>query len=79
VLPAVGIYIANLGDIRDLAKQSQKVETAGLEEARAEAAKFMRLRPSFTISGWGAGLSAFKDPRDDKHPFDALRLVGLPE
>jgi len=50
-----------------------------LEDARAEAVKFLRLGPSFTISGVGRRLMAFRDPRDEKHLFDALRLVGLPE
>jgi hypothetical protein len=49
------------------------------EEARAEAAEFRRLFPSYTISGIGRQLTAFKYPRDDKHFFDGLRKAGLPE
>jgi adenylate cyclase len=50
-----------------------------VEEARAEAAKILRLGPSFTISGVGRRLSAFKSPWDDKQFFDGLRKAGLPE
>jgi len=50
-----------------------------VEEARAEAAEVLRIRPRFTISGVGRLLTAFKYPRDDKHLFDAMRIAGLPE
>lgn len=50
-----------------------------VEEARAEAAEVLRLGPSFTISGAGRRLSAFKSPQDDEHFFDGLRKAGLPE
>jgi adenylate cyclase len=50
-----------------------------IEEARAHAAELLCLGPTFTISGAGRALSAFKDPEDDKHFFDGLRKAGLPE
>jgi len=50
-----------------------------VEKARAEAAEVLRLGPSFTISGAGRRLSAFKSPQDDKHFFDGLSKAGLPE
>ena len=50
-----------------------------LEDARAEAAEVLRFGPSFTISGAGRALSAFKSAQDDKHFFDGLRMAGLPE
>ena len=49
------------------------------QEARAEAAKVLRLAPGFTISGVARRLVSFKYARDDKHFFDALREAGLPE
>jgi adenylate cyclase len=50
-----------------------------LEEARAEAAEVLRLQPNYTIAGMTRPISRFKDPKDDKHFFDALRKAGLPE
>jgi adenylate cyclase len=50
-----------------------------MDEARAEVAQVLRLGPGFTISGAGRTLSAFKDPEDDEHFFDGLRMAGLPE
>jgi adenylate cyclase len=51
-----------------------------LEEAQAEVAEALRLGPSsYTISGIGRRLAAFKYPRDDEHFFEALREAGLPE
>jgi adenylate cyclase len=50
-----------------------------LDEARAEVAKLLRLRPGYTISGTARHLAAFKRPSDEKHFFDALRKAGLPE
>jgi adenylate cyclase len=50
-----------------------------LEEARAEAAEVLRLQPNYTIAGMTRPIAAFKDPKDDKHFFDALRKAGLPE
>jgi adenylate cyclase len=55
------------------------VRMGRLEEARAEAAVVLRLEPTYTISGVGRRLAAFKCPRDDKHLFDGLRKAGLPE
>jgi adenylate cyclase len=49
-----------------------------LEEARAEAAEVVRLQPDYTITGMRR-IVAFKDPKDDKHFFGALRKAGLPE
>jgi hypothetical protein len=49
-----------------------------LEEARAAAAEALRLKPSYSISGF-RWLFGFKDPRDEKHLFDGLRKAGLPE
>jgi len=50
-----------------------------LEEARAEAAEVLRLQPNYTIARMSRPIVAFKDPKDDKHYFDALRKAGLPE
>jgi adenylate cyclase len=50
-----------------------------LDEARAEAAELLRLRPGYTISGTARRLAAFKRPPDEKHFFDALRKAGVPE
>ena len=50
-----------------------------LDEARAEAAELVRLRPGYTISGTARRLVAFKRPTDEKLFFDALRKAGLPE
>jgi len=49
-----------------------------LEEARAEAAEALRLKPRYSISGF-RWLFGFKYPRDEKHLFDGLRKAGLPE
>jgi hypothetical protein len=50
-----------------------------LEEARAVVAEVQRLEPSYTISGVARRLVSFKDPRDEQHFFDGLRMAGLPE
>jgi adenylate cyclase len=50
-----------------------------LDEARAEAAELLRLRPGYTISCTARRLAAFKRPTDEKHFFNALRKAGLPE
>ena len=50
-----------------------------IDEARAEAAEVLRIHPNFTISGTARLACPFKLPEDDKHFFDALRIVGLPE
>ena len=49
-----------------------------LDEARAEVAEVLRLRPGYTISA-ARCLAPFKHAKDDKHYFDALRRAGLPE
>ena len=49
-----------------------------LDEARAEVAEALRLRPGFTI-GATRRLAPFKHAKDDKHYVDALRKAGLPE
>ena len=49
-----------------------------LEEARGEAAEVLRLQPNFTIAGMRR-VVGFKDAKDDRHFFDALRKSGLPE
>jgi adenylate cyclase len=49
-----------------------------LEEARAEAAEVLRLQPNYTIS-MKRRIVVFRDPKDDKHSFDALLKAGLPE
>jgi adenylate cyclase len=50
-----------------------------LEEARAEIAEVLRLDPDTTIAGSIRTLAPFKQAKDDKHFFDALRKAGLPE
>jgi predicted Zn-dependent protease len=50
-----------------------------LDEASAETAELLRLRPGYTISGTARHLATFKRPTDAKHFFDALRKAGLPE
>jgi len=49
-----------------------------LDEARAEMAELLRLRPGYTI-GAARRLAGFKHAKDNKHFFDALREAGLPE
>jgi len=49
------------------------------DEARAEVAEVLRLRPGYTISGGVQVLARFKHTKDEKHFFDALRKAGLPE
>jgi len=49
-----------------------------LDEARAEMAELLRLRPGYTI-GAARRLAGFKHAKDDKHFFVALRRAGLPE
>jgi adenylate cyclase len=50
-----------------------------LDEARAQAAELLRLRPGYTISGTARRLATFKRPTDEKHFFDALKKAGLPK
>lgn len=50
-----------------------------LKEARAEAVEVLRLQPNYTIAAMTRRIVAFKDPKDDRHFFDALRKAGLPE
>jgi adenylate cyclase len=49
-----------------------------LEEARAEVAEAVRLKPKYSISSFREFVS-FKYPQDDNHFFDGLRKAGLPE
>jgi adenylate cyclase len=49
-----------------------------LEEARAEVAEAVRLKPKYSISSFREFVS-FKYPQDDKHFFDSLQKAGLPE
>jgi TolB-like protein/class 3 adenylate cyclase len=51
---------------------------AHLEEARAEVAEAVRLKPKYSISSFREFVS-FKYPQDDNHFFDGLRKAGLPE
>jgi adenylate cyclase len=50
-----------------------------LDEARANVAEVLRLRPGYTISEAGRRLAGFKHGRDDKHFFGSLRKAGMPE
>jgi adenylate cyclase len=50
-----------------------------IDEARAEAAEVLRIQPSYTIAGTARLIAPFKQPEDDKHYCDGLRLAGLPE
>ena len=50
-----------------------------IEHARAAAAEVLRIQPNYTIAGTARLMAPFKQPEDDKHFFDALRLAGLPE
>jgi adenylate cyclase len=47
-----------------------------LEEARAQAAEVMRLRPDFRISSVKL---VYKDPRDGAHVVDAMHMAGIPQ
>jgi adenylate cyclase len=47
-----------------------------LEEARAAAAEFQRLNPSFSLEGWKQ-TAAFKDPALLERDLAALRKAGL--
>jgi adenylate cyclase len=53
-------------------------QSGQLEEARAEAAKVLRINPGFTIEGYKR-FSVYKNPEDDEHRIDGLRKGGLPE
>ena len=48
------------------------------EEARAEAAEFLRIKPSFTLKRMKA-ISLHKNKEDLKRRIEALRKAGLPE
>jgi adenylate cyclase len=50
-----------------------------LKDAQVEAGQVLRLQPNFTIAGTARRIVAFKQLKDDKHFFDALRKAGLPE
>jgi class 3 adenylate cyclase/TolB-like protein len=80
-LPLLRDYVAQLPTYRPARSllAATLAQMGHPEEARAEAAEFRRLFPSYTISGIGRQLTAFKYPRDDKHFFDGLRKAGLPE
>jgi adenylate cyclase len=47
-----------------------------LEEARAEAAELLRVKPDFRISGQ---VASYRAPADAEHERDGLRKAGLPE
>jgi TolB-like protein/Tfp pilus assembly protein PilF len=49
-----------------------------IDEACAEVAEVLRLRPGYTI-GASRRIAPFRHAKDDKHYFDALRKAGLPE
>ena len=48
------------------------------QEARAEAAEVLRMKPDFSILAYAKG-DPFKNPADLKHLLDAFRAAGLPE
>jgi adenylate cyclase len=50
-----------------------------MDEARAEAATVLQLRPGYTIAGTARRLATFKHAKDAKHFFGALSKAGLPE
>jgi adenylate cyclase len=50
-----------------------------MDEARAEAAKVLRILPAYTITGTGTRIMGFKFAKDNKHHRDGLRKAGLPE
>jgi hypothetical protein len=50
-----------------------------MDEARAEAAKVLRILPTYTITGTGTRIMGFKFAKDNKHYRDGLRKAGLPE
>jgi len=47
-----------------------------LDEARAEAAELLKVKPDFRISSQTA---SYRDPADAEHERDGLRKAGLPE
>jgi adenylate cyclase len=53
-------------------------QSGQLEEARAEAARVLRINPGFTIESWKR-IAVYKDPEDLEHRIDGLRKAGLPE
>jgi len=80
-LPLLRDYVAQMPTILQvhITLAATLARMGHLEDARAAAAEVLRLFPAFTISGVGRALAAFKHPRDEKHLFDALREVGVPE
>jgi len=50
-----------------------------LDEARAEAAKILRIDPKYTIDGTQRQLARLKRTEDVEHFLDGLRKAGLPE
>ncbi len=53
-------------------------EAGRMADARAVAAKALKLNPKFTVSKWASTI-AYKDPADQRRFLDALRKAGLPE
>jgi TolB-like protein len=49
-----------------------------IEEAQAEIAEMLRIKPDITIRT-AQTLTTFKQAKDGKHFYDALRIAGLPE
>jgi adenylate cyclase len=49
-----------------------------IEEAQAEIAEMLRIKPDITIRT-AQTLTTFKQAKDGKHFYDALRKAGLPE
>jgi adenylate cyclase len=47
-------------------------------EAKAEAAKLLRMNPRFTITSWKV-TAVYKNPDDTEHLLEGLRKAGLPE
>jgi adenylate cyclase len=53
-------------------------QSGQLEEARAAAAKVLRINPSFTIES-SKRILVYKAPKDLEHSIDGMRKAGLPE
>ena len=49
-----------------------------MEEARAEAEKFLKENPSFSVSYW-AGTQPYLHEKDRQHAVQGLIMAGLPE
>jgi adenylate cyclase len=55
-----------------------RAQLGQMEEARAEAAEALRLRPDFTI-GWLMLSEPYKNPADAEPSLDGMRKAGLPD